>query len=113
MSEIATVETQDVQPQPPFMPPKAEENTLSSIKRLLDIEIDIVVRFGSTKMNLSEIIKIGSGSIIELDRTVDEPVELLVNGHILARGQVVVISGYYGVKITEVVSELGKNTSIF
>ncbi len=112
MSDVAATIATDTIPSP-FIPAKPEENSLNSLKRLLDIEIDIVVRFGSTKMHLAEILKIGSGSIIELDRTVDEPVELLVNGHLLARGQVVVINGYYGVKITEVVSAFEKTTSIF
>jgi flagellar motor switch protein FliN/FliY len=44
----------------------------------------------------------GVGTIIELDRTVDEPVELLVNGKLLARGEVVLVDGYYGVRITEI-----------
>jgi flagellar motor switch protein FliN/FliY len=95
----------------PTMP--KEENSLNNIKRLLDIELDIVVRFGTTTMSLSEIIKIGNGSVIELDRTIDEPVELMVNGYTLARGQVVVINGYYGVKVTEIVSTIDKATSIF
>lgn len=111
MSEIANTVAETTSP--PFIPLQLEENKLNSIRRFLDIEIDIVVRFGTTKMNLSEIIKIGSGSIIELDRSINEPVDLLVNGHLLARGQVVVINGYYGVKIMEVVSEVGKNPSIF
>jgi len=111
MSEIANTVAETTSP--PFISTQTEENKLNSIRKFLDIEIDIVVRFGTTKMNLSEIIKIGSGSIIELDRSINEPVELLVNGHLLARGQVVVINGYYGVKIMEVVSEVGKTPSIF
>jgi flagellar motor switch protein FliN/FliY len=83
-----------------------------NIDRLLSVEMDLVVRFGTTKMPLSEIVKIGTGSVIELERNVDEPVELLVNNFPLARGQVVLINGYYGVRITEVLSNK-KLSSLF
>jgi flagellar motor switch protein FliN/FliY len=55
----------------------------------------------------------GTGSMIELNRTVDEPVELLVNGRPLARGEVVVIDGYYGVRITEITSQDERAMSLF
>jgi flagellar motor switch protein FliN len=70
--------------------------------RLLDVELEIIVRFGLTLLPLRDVARLGIGSMIELDRTVDEPVELLVNGRPLARGTVVVIDGYYGVRITDI-----------
>jgi flagellar motor switch protein FliN len=73
-----------------------------NIDRLLDVELEIIVRFGVTHIPLRELVRIGNGSMIELDRSVDEPVELLVNGRHLARGSVVVVDGYYGVRITEI-----------
>jgi flagellar motor switch protein FliN len=73
-----------------------------NIDRLLDVEMEIVVRFGLTHLPLRELVRLGSGSMIELNRAVDEPVELLVNGRHLARGSVVVVDGYYGVRITEI-----------
>ena len=72
------------------------------IQRLLDVEMDIVVRFGEKNVQLRDIVRYGIGTLIELDRTVDDPVELLVNGFALARGEVVVVDGYYGVRITEI-----------
>jgi flagellar motor switch protein FliN/FliY len=54
----------------------------------------------------------GAGSMIELNRAVEEPVELLVNGRLLARGEVVVIDGYYGVRITEVMAPAGEALSL-
>ena len=62
----------------------------------------MIVRFGTTSMPLRDVVRLGSGMMIELNRAVDEPVELLVNGHPLARGEVVVVDGYYGVRITEI-----------
>lgn len=79
-----------------------ENENSKNIERLLDVEMDIVVRFGVTEVPLREIAKIGIGSMIELNRTVDEPVDLLVNGYQLARGEVVVVDGYYGVRIIEI-----------
>ena len=77
-------------------------NAIGNIDRLLDVEMDVTVRFGTAEMPLREIVRFGVGSMIELDRGVDEPVELRVNGHPFARGEVVVIDGYYGVRVTEV-----------
>ncbi len=66
--------------------------------------MDVTVRFGLTEMPLREVARFGVGSMIELNRAVDEPVELLVNNFPFARGEVVVVEGYYGVRITEVES---------
>ena len=79
-----------------------ENQETTNIDRLLDVEMEVTVRFGSTELPLSEIVHFGSGSMIELNRTVDEPVELLVNNFPFARGEVVVVDGYYGVKITDI-----------
>lgn len=73
-----------------------------NIERLLDVELDVVVRFGITNVPLRDVVRMGVGTMIELNRAVDEPVELLVNGRPLARGEVVVVDGYYGVRITEI-----------
>ena len=80
-----------------------EENKLeNNIQRLMDVEMNVTVRFGRTEMPLREIVRFGVGSMIELNRTVDEPVELLVNNTPFARGEVVVIDGYYGVRVTDI-----------
>src|ERR1700754_2391996 len=88
------------------------ESQPRNIERLLNVELEVVVRFGVTTLPLSYIIHMGSGSMIELNRTVDEPVELLVNGRLLARGEVVVIDGYYGVRILEIISPAERALSI-
>lgn len=92
-------------PAPPPAPSRRaprEAEAPRNIERLLEVELEIVVRFGVTSMALREVVRLGVGTMIELDRAVDEPVELLVNGRLLARGNVVVIDGYYGVRITEI-----------
>lgn len=74
----------------------------NNFERLFDVEMNVTVRFGKTQMLLRDVVRFSVGSMIELNRTVDEPVELLVNNHPFAHGEVVVIDGYYGVRITEI-----------
>jgi flagellar motor switch protein FliN len=83
-------------------PGSVEEQKLKRLERLLDVELDVVVRFGLTQAPLRDIVRYGAGSLVELNRTVDEPVDILVNGRSLAQGEVVVIDGYYGVRITTI-----------
>ena len=79
---------------------------------VLDIELPITVRFGATQMTLESLARLGPGSVIDLDRAPDDPVELLVNGRLVARGQVVVVSGCYGVRVNEVVSPADRLRSL-
>lgn len=76
----------------------------TNIDLLLDVELPITVRIGSTEMKLIDIMRLGLGSIIELEKMVDDPVEILANDKLVARGEVVVCDGNYAVKITEVQS---------
>lgn len=78
------------------------QEQVKNIERLLDVELEVVVRFGVTNMPLREVVQMGTGSMLELNRVIDAPVEILVNGRPLARGDVVVIDGYYGVRITQI-----------
>lgn len=82
-------------------PVKANDNS-KNIERLLDVEMNVTVRFGKTEIPLRDAVNFGIGSMIELNRSVDEPVDLLVNNYPFARGEVVVIDGYYGVRVTEI-----------
>lgn len=77
-------------------------DTTKNIERLMDVEMNVTVRFGKTEMPLRDVVRFGVGSMIELNRSVDEPVELLVNNYPFAHGEVVVVDGYYGVRITEI-----------
>jgi flagellar motor switch protein FliN/FliY len=71
---------------------------------LLDIDMPLSVRFGEAVMTLDALTRMGPGSLIELSRQPDDPVDVLINGRLVARGEVVVVSGNYGVRVTEVVS---------
>lgn len=69
---------------------------------VLDVELDVTLRFGQRLLTLREVLDLTSGSVIELDRQVEEPVELLLEGKVIARGEAVVIDGNYGLRVTEV-----------
>jgi flagellar motor switch protein FliN/FliY len=71
---------------------------------LLDVELPVSVSFGRAKLPLKDVIKLTTGSIVELNRTVTEPVEIIVNNCVIARGEVVVIEGNYGVRINQIIS---------
>ncbi len=75
-----------------------------NIDLLLDVELPIVVSFGETEMQLKDILKFSVGSVIELDKSVNDPVVIKVNDKPIARGEVVMVDGNYGVKILEVES---------
>jgi flagellar motor switch protein FliN/FliY len=69
---------------------------------VLDVELNVTLRFGQRILTLREILDLTSGSVVELDRQVEEPVELLLEGKVIARGEAVVIDGNYGLRVTEV-----------
>jgi flagellar motor switch protein FliN len=69
---------------------------------LMDVELAVTLRFGSRRLALREILDLNPGSVIELDRRVEEPVEMLLDGRVVARGEVVVMDGNYGLRVTEV-----------
>jgi flagellar motor switch protein FliN/FliY len=71
---------------------------------LMDIDVPVSVKMGSTRMFLKDILTMGSGNIVELDESADEPVELVVNNKVIARGEVVIVDGYFGFRIKEIVS---------
>lgn len=71
---------------------------------LLDIDIPVSVRMGSAKLFLKDILGLGPGNIVELEQNADEPIELAVNDKVIARGEVVIVDGYFGFRIKEIVS---------
>ena len=71
---------------------------------LMDVELDVALRFGKRSMRLREILELDAGSVVELDRQVQEPADLLLDGKLIARGEVVVVDGNYGLRVLEIVS---------
>lgn len=81
---------------------KASTVLPKNLKLVMDVELNVTLRFGQRQMPLREVLELGSGSVIELDRMVDEPVELLLDGKLIARGEAVVVDGNYGLRVTEI-----------
>jgi len=77
---------------------------LNSMDLLLDVELPVSVSFGRAQLPLKDVIKLTTGSIVELNRSVTEPVEVIVNNCVIARGEVVVVEGNFGIRIKQVVS---------
>ncbi len=79
---------------------------------LLDVELPVSVSFGRTKLPIKEVLKLTTGSIVELNRSLSEPVDVVVNNCVVARGEVVVIEGNYGVRIHQIVSRQDRLRSL-
>jgi len=86
----------------PAIPPPVPVVTETKLALLLDVALDASLRFGQKQMLFKEVLDLRPGSVIELDRRVNEPAELLVAGRVIAKGEVVVVDGNYGLRITEV-----------
>jgi flagellar motor switch protein FliN len=78
----------------------------SNLKLVMDVELNVSLRFGQRQMPLRDVLALASGSVVELDRKVDEPVELLLDGKLVARGEAVIVDGNYGLRVTEIPQSL-------
>jgi flagellar motor switch protein FliN/FliY len=75
------------------------------LKKFLDLPLLIEVVVGSTTLTLEEVLNLGPGSVVELDSLVEEPVDIKVNGKLVAKGEIVVVEERFGVKITDIVEK--------
>ena len=89
----------------------AEEEPASQIRvndknldLLLDLELEVSVRFGRREMLLKDVLELSSGAMVELDRRVRDPIELILGGRVIAKGEAVIVDGNYGIRITEIMS---------
>jgi flagellar motor switch protein FliN/FliY len=85
--------------------PSTSKVDSKKLELLLDVEMPVSVSIGRTQMALKDVIKLTTGSIVELGRNISEPVDIVVNNCIVARGDVVVVDGNFGVRIREVLSK--------
>jgi len=83
-----------------------------NLQLLMDVELPVMLRFGGRQATLREVLDLATGAVLELDREVQEPVELVLNGKLIARGDVVVVDGNYGLRVTEVASPQQRVNSI-
>lgn len=107
-SKVLTSEDTAMTVQPvtfqPLSPPKEREEKIGNLDLLKDVPIQVSVELGRTKMLIKDLLALSSGSIIELEKLAGEPVDILVNGKLIAKGEVVVIDENFGVRITEIIS---------
>lgn len=81
----------------------ALENPPHNLERLMDVPVSLTVELGSCQLPMREVLQLNCGSVVQLEKLADEPVELRVNRKLVARGEVVVVENRFGIKITELV----------
>jgi flagellar motor switch protein FliN len=123
VGQISSIERPAPSPMPPptavhpvqFMPLTQDlpgPDQPHGIELLMDVALEVSVELGRSHMSIGEILSLRTGSVIELDKLAGEPVDVSVNGTLIARGEVVVVDEKFGVRITEVVSRARRMASV-
>ena len=86
---------------------RLSKTDFSKLKMILDVPLKVSVELGRTKMLINDLLQLGQGSVIELDKIAGEPMEILINDKLVAMGEVVVVNEKFGVRLTDVVSQFG------
>lgn len=84
-----------------------DENTMTTprgMEFLLDIPVELAVQLGRSRMLIKELLQLGQGSVVELEKLAGEPMEILANNKLIARGEVVVVNEKFGVRLTDIIS---------
>lgn len=91
---------------------KNEKDGNNDIDLILDIPLELTVELGRTKMLVNNLLQLGQGSIIDLDKAAGETLDIRVNGKLVARGEVVVVEDKYGIRVTDIASPLERVKSL-
>jgi flagellar motor switch protein FliN/FliY len=91
-------------PLPTFQPDGGKPGAESSLDHLLDVPVTISMEIGRTKISIRNLLQLNQGSVVELERLAGEPLDVLVNGTLIAHGEVVVVNEKFGIRLTDVVS---------
>lgn len=83
---------------------KSDQTT--NIEMLLDVPVELSVELGSCQMPMRDVLQLAAGSVVQLDKVADTPVDMYVNRKLIARGEVVVVEDQFGIKITEVIGSV-------
>ena len=106
--EVATTASQT---SPELRPSSADDSgrqvDLAKLKMVLDLPLKVAVELGRTKLLVNDLLQLGQGSVIELDKMAGEPMEVFVNDKLVAMGEVVVVNEKFGVRLTDVMSGMG------
>lgn len=91
--------------------PSSQPGQKSSLDLLMDVPLHVTVELGRTTMEVRDLLQVGPGSVIELEKLAGEPVDVLANSRLIARGEVVVIDENFGVRITQIVNQAERMSS--
>jgi flagellar motor switch protein FliN/FliY len=91
---------------------KADEGKEANLDLILDIPLSVTVELGRSKMLINDLLQLGQGSVIELTKLVGDPLEVMVNDKLVARGEVVVVNEKFGVRLTDIVTPMERVKSL-
>lgn len=83
---------------------RTEHSAMRDMEFLLDVPLELTVQLGKTRMLIKDLLQLGQGSIVELEKLAGEPMEILVNNKLVARGEVVVVNEKFGIRLTDILS---------
>ena len=91
---------------------EGNQTTMRDIDFLLDIPVEISVQLGQSRMLIKDLLQLGQGSVVELDKLAGEPMEILANSRLIAKGEVVVVNEKFGVRLTDIISPSERLTQL-
>jgi flagellar motor switch protein FliN/FliY len=80
-----------------------QQTVTHDLGRVIDVPLTVTLRFGQRNMRLRDVLELNTGALVELDRQVEDPVDLILDERVIARGEVVIVDGNYGLRVTEIV----------
>ena len=107
---MTTTTAKTIEPQPAELgnlkadPPEAGANRELNLEVVLDIPVTLSMEVGRTRISIRNLLQLNQGSVIELERAVSEPLDIFVNGTLIAHGEVVVVNDKFGIRLTDVIS---------
>ena len=88
--------------------PRAVRLVQHNMDLLRDVEVEVTLEIGRKRMRIADLLKLGAGQTLELDKAAGEPLEIMVNGRVIGRGEAIVVGDRYALRITEIVSSKGE-----
>ena len=83
---------------------ESKEPGIRKMELLLDVPLEVAIELGRTRMPIKTLLELGPGSVVELDKVAGEPLDILVNGRLITRGEAVVVNDKFGIRLTDIVS---------
>jgi flagellar motor switch protein FliN/FliY len=103
-TEVTLTDLQNGAPQNPDMPLEPEmKRTATDLEAVFDVNVNVSAILGKSTMEVSQLLKLGKGSVVELDRKIGEAIDIFVNDRLVARGEVVLVEDRLGITMTEIV----------